>query len=276
MTALPAPLSPPVKPLANQRFSTQPQSTAIMDITPRVVTNKTFRKENPMKAAFLICGFLSTSLLESFADGYPFDPETQHVTVDTLRVRLSKEQVEAVASTGIVPFTDLQLLLIRRFYPYAVARQSVISATFNDNNEGLSAEDVYVFWVAAEEVAITLNPKVLNDEHLLEEALVEVGQASGADVRVGPDGTLYSRGKRVSRKELLEFLETLAGSPATGGSNNPSLCISPPFHLSPWTSRPTFHASDRTIEEHEKSLSDTVIWVESEAKKLNLSISRTW
>ena len=229
-----------------------------------------------MKTIVLMCALLCASLLESFADGYSFDPGTQQVTVDTLRVRLSKEQLEAVASTGIVPLTESQLVLIRRFYPNAVARQSVISATFNDNNEGLSPDDVDIFWVAAEEVAITLNPKVINDNHLRESALIQLGQASSADVRVGPDGTPYLKGKRVSRKDLLESLATLASSPATGGSNNLSLCVSPPFHLSPWTSRRTLHDSDRTIEEHEKSLSDMVSLIESEAKKLNLSVSRTW
>ena len=218
-----------------------------------------------MKTIVLICAFLCASILVSSADGYSFDPKTQHVSVDTLRLHLSKEQMEAVASMGIVPFTDVQLLLIRRFYPKAIAQQSVISATFNDNNEGLSPYDVDIFWVAADEVAITLNPKVLDNEHLRDKALVPLGQASGADVRVGPDGTPYIKGKRVSRKELLEFFEALAGSPDTGGEHNLSLCISPPFHLNSWMSRTTFHASDRTVEEHEKSLSDIVVLIESEA-----------
>lgn len=232
--------------------------------------------KDPMKTIILLCALLCVSLSESFADGYSFDPETQQVTVDTLRVRLSEEQVEAVASTGIVPFTEPQLLLIRRFYPNATARQSVVSATFNDNHEGLSPDDVHVFWVAAEEIAITLNPKVLNNNHLRDKALVPPGQTSRADVRIGPDGTPYLKGKRVSRKELLEFLATLASSPATGGRSFLSLCVSPPFHLSPWVSRQTHHESYRAIKDHEKSLSEIVIFIESEAKKLNLSVSRSW
>ena len=164
------------------------------------------------------------------ADGYPFDSTSQQLLIDSLRVRLSGEQVESLSSTGTVTFTEAQLSLIRSFYPKAHAKQSVIATTFNDNHEGLSDEDVDVFWTAAEEVAITLNPKVLSDTKLKGSALAETGDPAPSDIRIAPDGRIFIEGRQSSLKDALALIDRRSKEPGID-HRQVNVCVAPPYRL---------------------------------------------
>jgi hypothetical protein len=179
--------------------------------------------------AFTLCGFPG---LPAGADGYPFDPSSQLVLCDSLRVRLSDGQVETLSSTGLVTLTGAQLTLIHRFYPKANKTQSVICATFNDNHEGLSDEDVYVFWVAAEEIAVTLNPKVIADKNLRDSALAEAGSARPSEIRIAPSGGIYMDGKPATLKDAFEAMIRMSTEPGLT-HRQVNVCVAPPFRSLP-------------------------------------------
>jgi hypothetical protein len=165
-------------------------------------------------------------------DGYPFDPRTQMVRGDTLRLDLSEDQMEVVSASGVVAFTDVQLDLVKRFYPKAAKLQEVVAATFNDNHEGLSDEDVYIFWVAADEIAVTLNAKVLASQQLGAVALApgaEDRRAAPRNLRIGPSGDIYNLGKKISLQEAREVITAAKGAePAVV-----SITVAPPFRWLP-------------------------------------------
>lgn len=175
--------------------------------------------------ALSLFGFVS---LPAMADGYSFDPTTQEVWSPTLRVRLSVPQIEQLSATGLVDLTEEQLILIHRFYPKANKTQSVVTATFNDNNEDLTVEDVHVFWVSAEEIAVTLNPKVFAAKNLQESALAEPGYPNLTDIRIAPYGQIYIAGKRSTFKDALEVIARLSVEPGLT-HRQVSVTVAPPY-----------------------------------------------
>lgn len=205
------------------------------------------------------------------ADGFPFDPSTQRVTVDTIRIRLSEPQVETLSATGLIKLSDTQLTLIQPFYPKASKVQSVISATFNDSIEGLSDEDVHVLWVAAEEVAITLNVKVIANKHLRERALSEPVSSPHGDIRIAPNGQIYMKGKRVTIKEAF----TLIASRSQSLEHHVTVCIAPPFHAAFSEYKDPagqFEEADKLTQ----SVADTFKALARYGEALNVAVNKCW
>jgi hypothetical protein len=153
-----------------------------------------------MKSALasLVCLCMGYSL--AYGDGYPFDSGTQEVFEDSLRIQLTPDQVASISATGVVTLSSEQLGVIRLLYPAATPKQAVIAATFNDNNEGLEADDVYCFWVRADELAITINHAVLADPFKVKNAPYQAADASldTVDLRLSPEGQLYHYGKEIT------------------------------------------------------------------------------
>lgn len=209
------------------------------------------------------------------ADGYPFNPETQKVNVDHLRLQLAPAQMSAVTATGMVILQEPQLLLVRRFYPNAKARQSVLSATFNDNVEELTEYDVHLFWVAAGEIAITLNHRVLSDQARRKKALASEINSSYGDIRLSPEGSFYADGKAVTKEDLIEIVSRIAQRPLEN-DRHLQICVSPPYHLNPWDYARLTDGSQLPVEELEKRAADALVWIVQESKKRKVLISRTW
>jgi hypothetical protein len=181
-----------------------------------------------MRTTLLLLAFLTLLDGIAFADGYPFDSTTQEVFRDTLRIRLNEKQAESVAVHGKLTFTDAQLKLVRHFYPRAAKSQSVIAATFNDNNEGLTDDDVDIFWVAAEEIAITLNPKVLASKRLRSMALTQKPWVNQSDMRITPYGEIYIAGKKASLEDALDVIAKESKKPDRE-HGQVDVCVAPPF-----------------------------------------------
>ena len=173
-----------------------------------------------MKQTLLVFFSLATLCLSVLADGYPFDPHSQRVTEPTLRLKLSQEQIREISATGILTFSDQHLRLLRRYYPAATKRTDVITATFNDNNEGLTDEDVHCFWVAPEEVAVTLNEKHPRDKSPFDVAPgqrfptdAELKEVAARHIRLSPDGTIYFRGQQITLQQAFALIDDIARFP---------------------------------------------------------------
>ena len=174
----------------------------------------------------------------ALADGYPFDSETQVVRENTIRLRLSEAQIVGVSATGAVTLDEAQLALIHRFYPNAAKQQAVVTATFNDNNEELSIEDVHVFWVAAEEIAVTLNPIVLSDRVLRKAALAGRPLPERSDIRIAPNGQIYIDGKPATLEEGFGVIDKRGKEPGLS-HRQVDVCVAPPFRSFPdWRQSP--------------------------------------
>jgi hypothetical protein len=110
--------------------------------------------------------------------------------------------------------------LIRYFYPAAKNRSDVIAATFNDNNEGLTDADVYCFWVAPDEVAITLNEKhpkrknpfgpTDNDKFPTDERLKAVPHRH---LRLSPSGDIFFRARSITLAQAFALIDEIARFP---------------------------------------------------------------
>jgi hypothetical protein len=177
-----------------------------------------------MKTAAAIFGLLVYASTFVRADGFPFDESTQQVMSDSIRIRLAQDQVERISAIGKLELTAAQLTLVRRFYPKASQTQAVVAATFNDNREAGDENEVHVFWVAAEEIAITLNAKVLASEELREAALSEPGNPYPADLRISPNGQIYLEGKKTSLREAFEWIDRKSGK-----VEQVYVCVAPPY-----------------------------------------------
>ena len=186
--------------------------------------------------AFLIFA-LSPLLL---ADGYPFDHRSQQVRCDSLRFKLTQDQIHEVTSTGTVTFTSPQLTSIRRLYPNATNRADVITATHNDNHEGLEPEDVYCLWVDYEEIAITINDKAIKDKSPFGEVTYDkfpsdeiLKSQNHRIIRIGIDSKVYFRGKEITHAQTFLMIDELAALPKFP-YRQPllSVVVSPPMHRS--------------------------------------------
>jgi len=171
-----------------------------------------------MKQLFAMLLILGGAICSARADGYPFDAETQEVKVDSMRFRLSAEQVEAISATGVVTFSPEQLTVIRRLYPAASAKQPVIAATFNDSVEGLDDDHIDCFWVRADEIAVTIDRTVMADPAKAKKALRQT-PAIPPDpnaVRLSPDGQIYHHGKRIDLREAFDLIAAVRRSKREG------------------------------------------------------------
>lgn len=222
-----------------------------------------------MKTAVFIVTLLVLGGLRAFADGYPFDPETQAVDRDTIRLRLSEPQIVALSATGVVTLDAPQLALIHHFYPNAVKAQAVVAATFNDNLEGRSDEDVDVFWVAAEEIAITLNAKVLADRALREAALTSEPHPAPCDLRIGPDGRIYIAGKPASLKEARAIIVRRSAEPGLS-HRQVDVCVAPPFRTRPPDGQ------SRTTDDLEQSVTELFTALTEYGEANNVVVANSW
>jgi len=164
--------------------------------------------------------FFGLLVVNARADGYPFDPESQRVTEPSLRLKLTTEQIQEISATGTLTFSDAHLRLIHSHYPAATNRTDVVAATFNDNNEGLAPEDVYCFWVAPDEVAVTLNEKHPKDKSPFPSPNnnsfptdAELKEVASRQIRLSPDGTIYFRGRVITLEQAFAIIDDIARFP---------------------------------------------------------------
>ena len=150
-------------------------------------------------------------------DGYPFDPVSQRVSQPSLRLKLTPQQTQEISATGTLTFSDAHLRLIRLHYPAATNRADVVAATYNDNHEGLAPEDVYCFWVAPDEVAVTLNERHPKDKSPF--ALpanntfptdAQLKKVASRHLRLSPDGAIYFRGRTITLEQAFAVIDDIA------------------------------------------------------------------
>ena len=224
-----------------------------------------------MKAIILVLAAITIGSHLILADGFPFDPSTQQVTVDTVRIRLTETQVDILSATGLVTLSDTQLSLIHPFYPKASNVQAVISATYNDNHEGLTDEDVHIFWVAAKEIAVTLNQEVIASKTLRESALTESAVPQPSDIRIAPNGRVYLDGKGASREEAFALISIRSKEP----EGFVTVCVGPPFHASFSEFKdPAGQFQDSSI--LEQSVADIYNALRTYGESQNVSVNKCW
>jgi hypothetical protein len=153
-------------------------------------------------------------------DGYPFDAESQRVAQPSLRLKLTPQQIQEISATGTLTFSEAHLQLIRYYYPAATDRTDVVAATYNDNKEGLSPEDVYCFWVAPDEVAVTLNERHPKDNSPFASPTNntfptddELKKIMSRHIRLSPDGTIYFRGQVITLEQTFALIDDIARFP---------------------------------------------------------------
>lgn len=229
-----------------------------------------------MRTAFLALILAAATAGPVLADGYPFEEKTQQVRQDTLRLRLSSAQIDSLARTGTVTFSDAQLALVRRFYPKAAKVQPVITATFNDSIEGLTVEAPRVFWIVAEELAITLDPQALTDAKLLDSALAENPDSTPypSDIRIAPDGEIYIAGKQATLRDALEIIEKEAKEPRESGPDHRQVdvCVAPPSRY------PAFESPDgpNTPEERNQAVAELFTTMSKYGEAHKVVVSKCW
>ncbi len=183
----------------------------------------------------IITALISTS---ARSDGLPFDPETQRVSVPSLRLKLNSEQIKEISSKGILTFNSEQLHFVKLYYPAATNTTHVVAATFNDNTEGWQTP---CFWVAADEVAITLNhenyPKDKSPFSETNSPLFpsdeELKKSSERFIRLSPEGTIFFRGEEITLLQAFRLVDDLANyiesKPTLGeNKNNGTLIVTIP------------------------------------------------
>ncbi len=161
-------------------------------------------------------------------DGLPFDPETQLVSVPSLRLKLNSEQIKEISSKGILTFDSEQLQLVKLLYPAATSRTRVVAATCNDNTEGWQTP---CFWVAPDEVAITIDknhPKNKSPFSEVDSPLFpseeELKKSSERFIRLSPEGTIFFRGEEITLLQAFRLIDDLAdymkSNPTLGENKN--------------------------------------------------------
>lgn len=161
-------------------------------------------------------------------DGLPFDPETQLVSVPSLRLKLNSEQIKEISSKGILTFDSEQLQLVKLLYPAATSRTQVVAATFNDNTEGWQTP---CFWVAPDEVAITIDKNHPKDKSPFSEldslsfpSEEELKKSSERFIRLSPEGTIFFRGEEITLLQAFRLIDDLANymksNPTLGENKN--------------------------------------------------------
>ncbi|RYD43505.1 MAG: hypothetical protein EOP85_10090 [Verrucomicrobiaceae bacterium] len=178
--------------------------------------------------ALLSLGLLSATAL---ADGLPFHVDTPVVNSDSLRLMLSKSQIDEVSSTGKVTFTGKQLGILHRLYPKANAVQSVFVTTFNDNVDygGEGPPESLVLWVQADEIAITIDPEALADEEVRQKILTDQAFATTPHFRISPDGMIYREGKQLTLAQATDEIIRL-GKMVPKEHPQVDVAVAPPWH----------------------------------------------
>jgi hypothetical protein len=182
--------------------------------------------------------------------------------------------METISATGLVSLTESQLSLIRSFYPNAKKTQSVITTTYNDNNEGLTEEDVDVFWVAATEIAVTLNSTVIASDTLRKIALSDQAVKMPGDSRIAPNGQIYIAGKRSSMKEALALISERSKQ-ADVHHMAITVCIAPPFASSLFDYKDPngeFQKADML----DKAVLDTFQALAKHGEVMKIAVSKCW
>jgi hypothetical protein len=170
-----------------------------------------------MNRVLLAAFFLLLFGAAAWPDGYPFDPDSQRVTGPSLRLKLNPQQIQEISATGTLTFSEAHLRLIRLYYPAATERTDVITATYNDNIEGLTPEDVYCFWVAPDEVAVTLNERHSKDKSPFASPTnnifptdAELKGVASRHIRLSHDGTIYFRGQVITLEQAFALIDDIA------------------------------------------------------------------
>ncbi|RYD30631.1 MAG: hypothetical protein EOP87_16300 [Verrucomicrobiaceae bacterium] len=173
-----------------------------------------------MPRLLLIPVFYLLTCASGWSDGYPFDPDSQRLTVPSIRLKLTGTQVQEVSAKGTITFDGGNMRLIRLHYPAAGNRADVIAATFNDNNEGLGPEDVYCIWVAPDEIAITLNDEHPKDKCPFGEPInhlippdADLRRSPYRLIRISPDGLIYFKGTRITLEQASALITDIARTP---------------------------------------------------------------
>lgn len=182
--------------------------TSMMTLFPQISARRSLLVL--LTASVLLCP-------QGHGDGYPFDPDSQRVMVPSLRLKLTKDQIREISAIGAVKFTPEQLRLLRCYYPATTDETDVITATHNDSVEGLCAEDVYCFWVAPDEVAVTLNEKHPKEKSPFNSPVnsrlasdEELKRVASRHIRISPDGVIFFRGQPITLQQTYALIDKIA------------------------------------------------------------------
>lgn len=174
-----------------------------------------------MPFSLLISALCLLACAPAWADGYPFDPASQRLTVPSIRLKLTGTQIQEISAKGTITFDEGNMRLIRLHYPAAGNRADVITATFNDNNEGLGPEDVYCLWVAPDEIAVTLNDLHPKDKSPFGEPVnhltppdTESRMTGPRQIRISPDGIIYFKVQAITFEEASAMITEIADTPS--------------------------------------------------------------
>ena len=162
-------------------------------------------------AACVVCLLTLGSSVCSFADGLPYNAETQEIYLDTVRIRLSPEQTKQIATTGKVTLQKSQHELVRKFYPNALAEHRPIWPTYNDNVEGLDGTEVYVIWSAPGELAVTISAWAPQTHKHVLRALSEkevYRKSDDTTLLIGPEGEMALAGKAIKMEAVKQVVGT--------------------------------------------------------------------
>lgn len=168
--------------------------------------------------AFYLCSAVAAS-----ADGYPFHPDTQEVTCNHLRLKLTEDQQLEVAALGRVTLTKRQLELLWPYYGEVPPQFRAIAATFNDGLDIRDPNPVDCIWITPNEIAVTLREKQGDGNFTFdagEHALREF------DLRISPKGQLFHLGKEITREQALDLITKTT---KTGNDRFFSITKAPPY-----------------------------------------------
>lgn len=233
------------------------------------------RKNIIAKSLSAVLWFGISSASNALADGYPFDHHTQQVHVDSIRFKLSENQIEQISSTGRITFSEKQLRIIRLFYPKAKPIQSVVSATFNDGLEGRTSEEVDIFWISAEEIAITLNHSVISNETLKNEALTSDPEPTHADIRLSPKGDIYIQGKKSSLRDAMDLIMEETRTKEKG-KRLIIICLPPPYHSVVFLYQKIGKDKYELVSTLEQKVSDTFTSLKKLGESHEVEINQCW
>ena len=137
------------------------------------------------------------------ADGYPFNPDTQEVTCNHLRLELTEEQQLEAAAHGRVTLTKRQLELLWPYYGEVPPLLRAIASTHNDGLDIRDPNSVDCIWIAPNEIAVTLREKQ-GDGNFSFDAGEHAQRES--DLRISPKGQLFHQGKEITREQALGLI----------------------------------------------------------------------
>jgi hypothetical protein len=145
------------------------------------------------------------------ADGLPYSSGTsghRFIRCEYISLRLSDAQVDEVARTGVVSFTQVQLKKLRLVYPEFPTKAGVFSSTHNDGVEPEGPE-AYVIWWHADEVVVTLEEAEPNQKVFMpsDQPATPIEDTL---FRLAPDGRIYHQTKSVSLKEAFQLIDELS------------------------------------------------------------------